>query len=133
MITKTLLTMKMNTTSPTSAQQTAGRLLTLKAKTRKTSQASIQLAFGKFGLEISLIQILNTLMFRDFLLKPELLRAISDLGFEHPSEGETTHFPMLAIIDTYLPMLNSSTRMYSASRSWDGRAVPSQVWTWKDS
>ena len=25
--------------------------------------------------------------FRDFLLKPELLRAISDCGFEHPSEG----------------------------------------------
>lgn len=24
----------------------------------------------------------------DFLLKPELLRAISDLGFEHPSEGK---------------------------------------------
>lgn len=24
---------------------------------------------------------------RDFLLKPELRRAISDLGFEHPSEG----------------------------------------------
>lgn len=28
--------------------------------------------------------------FRDFLLKPELLRAISDLGFEHPSEGGQT-------------------------------------------
>lgn len=27
-------------------------------------------------------------IFRDFLLKPELLRAISDLGFEHPSEGK---------------------------------------------
>jgi len=26
--------------------------------------------------------------FRDFLLKPELLRAIVDCGFEHPSEGE---------------------------------------------
>ena len=25
--------------------------------------------------------------FRDFLLKPELLRAIIDRGFEHPSEG----------------------------------------------
>lgn len=25
--------------------------------------------------------------FRDFLLKPELLRAINDCGFEHPSEG----------------------------------------------
>ncbi|KAJ3379651.1 Suppressor of the cold-sensitive snRNP biogenesis mutant brr1-1, partial [Entophlyctis sp. JEL0112] len=24
--------------------------------------------------------------FRDFLLKPELLRAIADCGFEHPSE-----------------------------------------------
>ena len=27
---------------------------------------------------------------RDFLLKPELLRAISDLGFEHPSEGASS-------------------------------------------
>jgi hypothetical protein len=26
--------------------------------------------------------------FRDFMLKPELLRAIVDFGFEHPSEGE---------------------------------------------
>ena len=27
--------------------------------------------------------------FRDFLLKPELLRAIVDCGFEHPSEGKS--------------------------------------------
>ena len=26
--------------------------------------------------------------FKDFLLKPELLRAIVDCGFEHPSEGK---------------------------------------------
>ena len=26
--------------------------------------------------------------FKDFLLKPELIRAIVDCGFEHPSEGE---------------------------------------------
>ena len=26
--------------------------------------------------------------FRDFLLKPEILRAIADCGFEHPSEGK---------------------------------------------
>lgn len=25
--------------------------------------------------------------FRDFLLKPEIIRAIVDCGFEHPSEG----------------------------------------------
>ncbi len=30
--------------------------------------------------------------FRDFLLKPELLRAIVDCGFEHPSEGTTLLF-----------------------------------------
>ena len=28
--------------------------------------------------------------FRDFLLKPELLKAIGDCGFEHPSEGFTS-------------------------------------------
>lgn len=26
--------------------------------------------------------------FKDFLLKPELVRAITDSGFEHPSEGK---------------------------------------------
>lgn len=30
--------------------------------------------------------------FRDFLLKPELLRAITDCGFEHPSEGQSYNF-----------------------------------------
>lgn len=30
--------------------------------------------------------------FRDFLLKPELLRAIVDCGFEHPSEGKTFYY-----------------------------------------
>ena len=30
---------------------------------------------------------MHTSGFRDFLLKPELLRAIVDCGFEHPSEG----------------------------------------------
>lgn len=31
--------------------------------------------------------------FRDFLLKPELLRAIVDCGFEHPSEGALPRLP----------------------------------------
>lgn len=30
--------------------------------------------------------------FRDFLLKPEILRAIVDCGFEHPSEGSFKKF-----------------------------------------
>lgn len=32
---------------------------------------------------------IHTTSFRDFLLKPELLRAITDCGFEHPSEGQS--------------------------------------------
>lgn len=31
--------------------------------------------------------------FRDFLLKPELVRAIGDCGFEHPSEGQFSLHP----------------------------------------
>ncbi|KAI8529459.1 hypothetical protein RHMOL_Rhmol12G0226400 [Rhododendron molle] len=39
--------------------------------------------------------------FRDFLLKPELLRAIVDSGFEHPSEGKflfTPIFPFTSLL-----------------------------------
>lgn len=32
--------------------------------------------------------------FRDFLLKPELTRAITDCGFEHPSEGQSNIFSL---------------------------------------
>ncbi|KAL9313291.1 hypothetical protein ACSQ67_018743 [Phaseolus vulgaris] len=34
--------------------------------------------------------------FRDFLLKPELLRAIVDSGFEHPSEGKPSNYLYLS-------------------------------------
>jgi ATP-dependent RNA helicase UAP56/SUB2 len=34
---------------------------------------------------------INSSGFRDFLLKPELLKAIVDCGFEHPSEGIVSH------------------------------------------
>jgi ATP-dependent RNA helicase UAP56/SUB2 len=34
--------------------------------------------------------------FRDFLLRPELLRAIVDCGFEHPSEGTPSPSYLLA-------------------------------------
>lgn len=35
---------------------------------------------------------MNTAGFRDFLLKPELLKAITDCGFEHPSDGQSHFF-----------------------------------------
>lgn len=42
--------------------------------------------------------------FKDFLLKPELLRAIVDCGFEHPSEGllrdQDTSVSLLKVLST---------------------------------
>ena len=35
---------------------------------------------------------MHTSNFRDFILKPELLRAVVDCGFEHPSEGFHSFF-----------------------------------------
>ncbi len=43
-------------------------------------------ADAKKGVKGSYVSI-HSSGFRDFLLKPELLRAIVDCGFEHPSEG----------------------------------------------
>lgn len=65
--------------------------------------------------------------FRDFLLKPELLRAISDLGFEHPSEGEcqiqSRVFTSTAFILTSI-CLPSPTRVHSSSYPRNGRPLP---------
>ena len=44
-----------------------------------------------------MVSYLLTPSIRDFLLKPELLRAISDLGFEHPSEGLFLYFSTTSI------------------------------------
>ncbi len=40
--------------------------------------------------------------FRDFLLKPELLRAIVDCGFEHPSEGKVQMAPKIFLPVSYI-------------------------------
>ena len=59
--------------------------------------------------------------FRDFLLKPELLRAIVDCGFEHPSEGRfRAFFPTLVVsLFAYCFLMleylqSSSLKAYSA-------------------
>lgn len=73
--------------------------------------------------------------FRDFLLKPELLRAISDLGFEHPSEGKCEAAAAEGIQGQKLTPLflrahapRSATRMHPAIDPRHGRRVPGQVW-----
>lgn len=58
---------------------------------------------------------------RDFLLKPELLRAISDLGFEHPSEGIEK---ISCKLTTSHRIFFSSTGVYPSGCAWDGCTVP---------
>lgn len=63
--------------------------------------------------------------FRDFLLKPELLRAISDLGFEHPSEGRLDYLHHCDILRTdVLCRFYSSTRVHPSSYPRNGRPLP---------
>lgn len=50
---------------------------------KKTEEAAAGQGVDKKGSYVGI----HSTGFRDFLLKPELLRAIADCGFEHPSEG----------------------------------------------
>ena len=43
--------------------------------------------------------------FRDFLLKPEILRSIVDCGFEHPSEGKDKGFKLRSKINENVSLL----------------------------
>lgn len=64
--------------------------------------------------------------FRDFLLKPELNRAIQDCGFEHPSEG--IYLFLLCTPD----ILPSATPVYSPGNFGAGFALPGQIRHGKD-
>lgn len=61
-------------------------------ETQKTTAPSngkkAEAAAGDVDKKGSYVGIHST-TFRDFLLKPELVRAITDCGFEHPSEGQS--------------------------------------------
>lgn len=89
--------------------------------------------------------------FRDFLLKPELLRAIVDCGFEHPSEGTAQCIDQF-VVSTYLlypvsamlcispllvtpPSLSlslSTRRVYPSGHPGDGCGVSGQEWYGQD-
>ncbi|CAF1787188.1 unnamed protein product [Brassica napus] len=65
--------------------------------------------------------------FRDFLLKPELLRAIVDSGFEHPSEGKFILSPMKRY-GGYLLILNGSlAAIFFGSTSVQHECIPQAI------
>lgn len=41
---------------------------------------------------------IHSSVFRDFLLKPELLRAIADSGYENPTEGKVSTIVVLFVL-----------------------------------
>ena len=51
---------------------------------------------GKKGVKGTYVSI-HSSGFRDFLLKPEVLRAIADCGFEHPSEVQHECIPQAVL------------------------------------
>ena len=56
---------------------------------------------GTKGKEVKGMYVsIHTSGFRDLLLKPELLRSITDCGFEHPSEVQHECIPQ-AILGNY--------------------------------
>ena len=55
-------------------------------QTEQTVQGTVD-GTGKEKVKGTYVSI-HSSGFRDFLLKPEILRAIVDCGFEHPSEGK---------------------------------------------
>jgi superfamily II DNA/RNA helicase len=54
---------------------------------------------SKGGASTAAVSALHTSGFRDFLLKPELMKAITDCGFEHPSTVQSECIPQ-AIVKT---------------------------------
>jgi len=67
--------------------------------------------------------------FRDFLLKPELLRAIVDCGFEHPSEGNYTHIYSQENIVSSVVNSSSLFCLSLFSLSLSRRCAPESVWS----
>ena len=69
--------------------------------------------------------------FRDFLLKPELLRAIVDCGFEHPSEGNAPNSYDRHLLKSAI--FYSSRPVYTTGYSRNGYHLSSEKWYGKDS
>nr|KAJ0211689.1 hypothetical protein LSAT_V11C400192480 [Lactuca sativa] len=65
--------------------------------------------------------------FRDFLLKPELLRAIVDSGFEHPSEGKVLYFFLFSFISSYRLSRDFYLRRISFASSVQHECIPQAI------
>lgn len=101
----------------TTITATAGQLNSTASKTgdaAKDGAASVEKGVKKGYVGI------HSTGFRDFLLKPELLRAIADCGFEHPSEGAP------AGVRAKLTFSPSAARVHPTGPPGDGRHFPSQ-------
>ena len=94
-------------TDPSPLQSMGCLQMRWKKKIKKTSLAFIQLASGTF-LHLHIMLTSHFFLGRDFLLKPELLRAISDLGFEHPSEGRISLRVLQLMVDKLCQQCNKS-------------------------
>jgi len=71
-------------------------LLDYEEETQETSEAINGGAAAKKDVKGSYVSV-HSSGFRDFLLKPEILKAIVDCGFEHPSEVQHECIPQAVL------------------------------------
>lgn len=70
-------------------------------QTEQTANETARTGEQKKGVKGTYVSI-HSSGFRDFLLKPEILRAIADCGFEHPSEGKGPMFGASMVLIGFL-------------------------------
>ena len=75
--------------------------LMLQACLRDSAREAVRDGVQKFGIFEQVtpeyVDAIHASGFRDFLLKPELLRGIVDRGFEHPSEVQHECIPQAVL------------------------------------
>lgn len=91
-------------------------------------------AAGKTGTEKKGYVGIHATGFKELMLKPELLQAIADCGFEHPSEGEglANTFPSTKYVSrlSLTPPLSQSNTSASLTpfSAWMSFARRNQAW-----
>ena len=76
------------------------------------------------GGEKSKVSSMHTSGFRDFLLKAELMKAITDCGFEHPSQGELAQTAVTVTVTVTVTKQLDMLRIRMPTHAATHREVP---------
>ena len=86
-----------------------------------------QAAKGEDGVKRCYVG-LHTAGFKEFLLKPEILRAITKNAFEHPSEGALSDLGSPLLLSIYLAFASSAGMNAWCKLQYNTSAFPVPLW-----